>query len=280
MCRLFGFRSDVPDRVHESLVREANSLRVQSHEHKDGWGIASYEGKGSEPQVARGTGAAHSDPEFEHVSSLVSSHAVLAHIRLASVGPINIENAHPFVWGRWTFAHNGTLQRFDDHAATVEALIDPDFRALIRGQTDSERCFYLFLTLLRARCPLEDPPFDVVARTLVETARTVVRITEHRAVMPSSTNFLVTDGRLMLATRRNRTLFYSEKKRRQDGCISDAPRPGVRLRQFVVASEALETENHWHELPEDAVCGVDDELRFWRWSFDELAPAPRVQPAG
>ncbi len=268
MCRLFGFRSDVPERVHESLVREANSLRVQSHEHKDGWGIASYK-HGPEPEVARGTGPAHADPEFERVSNITSSHAVIAHVRLASVGPINIENAHPFVWGRWTFAHNGTLQRFDQHAQTVEALIDEDLRKLIRGETDSERCFYLFLSRLRARCDVEAPPFEEVARALVDTARTVVEITEQRALKPSSTNFLVTDGRLMLATRRHRTLFYSEKKRRLLG-QSAGPRVGERLRQFVVASEILEGETDWHELPENAVCGVDEQMRFWRWGFDEL----------
>src|SRR5690349_5110473 len=105
MCRLFGFLSSVPERVHASLVSEKNSLLAQSREHKDGWGIASYDGS-LVPAVAHGLGAAHSDPEFERVSSLVSSHAVLAHVRLASVGGIHLNNAHPFVYERWAFAHN------------------------------------------------------------------------------------------------------------------------------------------------------------------------------
>jgi predicted glutamine amidotransferase len=268
MCRLYGFRSDVPERVHQSLVREANSLRVQSHEHKDGWGIASYQ-DGPFPQVARGTGAAHADPEFERVSALVSSHAVLAHVRLASVGPVGMQNAHPFVYGPWAFAHNGTLQRFDRHVATLDALIDPDLRALIRGETDSERCFYLFLTLLRTRGSLERPDFLDVARTLVQTARAVVRITEVGATKPSSTNFMVTDGHLLVAIRRHRTLFYSERKRR--GTRGRPPAPGEQLKQLVVASEMLEGENHWHELPEEWALGVDASLRFYRWPFDELA---------
>src|SRR5687768_4779950 len=133
MCRLFGFRSNTPARVHEALVHEANSLRVQSREHKDGWGIASYNAQYL-PEVARGTGPAHQDPEFDRVSSLVSSHAVIAHVRLASVGPVKLENAHPFTYGAWTFAHNGTLQRFEQHREAIEALIDPDLRALISGE--------------------------------------------------------------------------------------------------------------------------------------------------
>src|ERR687888_24333 len=130
MCRLFGFRSNIPARVHEDLVCEKNSLRAQSVEHKDGWGIASYVDSAL-PEVAHGVGPAHLDPEFERVSNLLSSRAVIAHVRLAS-----------------------------------EARVDPDFRALFRGETDSERCFYLFLTLLRRRGGLESPPLEDVARAL------------------------------------------------------------------------------------------------------------------
>ena len=271
MCRLFGFRSNVPARVHRALVHEANSLRVQSREHKDGWGIASY-ADGLFPQVARGCGPAHSDPEFERVSSLVSSHAVIAHVRLASVGAVNVENAHPFAYRCWTFAHNGTLQRFADHRAELEALIDPDFREQIVGETDSERCFYLFLTQLRRQSTLEKPPLDEVARALVLTARLAVRITEVGATKPSSTNFLVTDGRLLVATRRYRTLFFTA--RRSDAVHTHCtPDDGERVGQILIASEKLDVETtQWCEVPEDAAIGVDHDLTFRSWSFDQLAP--------
>ena len=99
MCRLFGFRSAASERVHDALVLERNSLRHQSLEHPDGWGIASWE-DGGLPQVARGLGAAHLDPEFERVSSAVKARTVLAHLRLASVGSVKLDNAHPFTHGR------------------------------------------------------------------------------------------------------------------------------------------------------------------------------------
>ena len=111
MCRLFGFRSLQRAAVHGSLVTERNSLREQSRKHKDGWGIASYVRDGP-PEVAHGLGPAHQDPEFERVSGLLSASTVLAHIRLATVGAVTRENAHPFVSGRWAFAHNGTLCGF------------------------------------------------------------------------------------------------------------------------------------------------------------------------
>lgn len=270
MCRLFGFRSNIPARVHEALVREKNSLRAQSVEHKDGWGIASYL-DGAAPAVAHGVGAAHLDPEFERVSDLVSSHAVIAHVRLASVGPVGLQNSHPFVWRNWTFAHNGTLQRFDVHRAEVESLIDEDFRTLFRGETDSERCFYLFLSILRRRGGLESPALEDVAQALARTARLAVKITEVGATKPSSTNFIVTDGRLLSATRRHRTLFYSERARVEE-CPTAAACEGRQLQQFVVASERIDADTHWYEVPEEHVIGVDPSITFRQWSFGELAP--------
>jgi len=74
MCRLFGFRSNTAAWVHRSLLTEKNSLRTQSIEHPDGWGIAYYRDR-MVPEVAHGVGPAHSDPEFERVSNLLSSHA-------------------------------------------------------------------------------------------------------------------------------------------------------------------------------------------------------------
>lgn len=268
MCRLFGFRSIVPSAVHRSLVLERNSLLAQSREHKDGWGIASYHG-GAVPQVARGLGAAHADPDFERVSSLVSSHTVVAHVRLASVGPVELVNAHPFLHGRWAFVHNGTVKRFAQHQAALEAQLRPDLRALLRGHTDSERCFYLFLTLLEGLCPPPARPgVEHVARALAETMRRVSRVTDAPGLEPSAMNFLATDGDVMVATRRGRTLFFSDG----GGRAGAPPPPGTRLEQLVIASEQLDHEDHWHEVPEDAVVGTDGRLVLAQWRLDDLAP--------
>jgi predicted glutamine amidotransferase len=269
MCRLFGFRSNLPSRVHEALVCEKNSLRTQSVEHKDGWGIASY-ADGELPAVAHGVGPAHLDPEFERVSNLVSSRAVIAHVRLASVGPVGLRNAHPFTHGCWTFAHNGTLQKFDTHRAELEALVDEDFRPQFRGDTDSERCFFLFLSHLRRRGGLDSPSVEDVARALVRTVRMAVKVSEVGATKPSSTNFLVTNGRLLLATRRHRTLFYTERVRVEE-CPVAQPCEGRQLHQIVVASEKLDADTHWYEVPEEHAIAVDSDLTFRQWPFDALA---------
>jgi glutamine amidotransferase len=275
MCRLFGFRSVVPAAVHPALVTEKNSLLIQSRVHKDGWGIAAYGGEPL-PLVAHGVGPAHSDPDFERVSSRVSSHTVVAHVRQASVGAVELRNSHPFLHGRWSFVHNGTLHEFGRHRAAVEALISPVFRPHIKGTTDTERCFYIFMSRLAARHAIDrQVPVEGVARALAETMTLVSSITDD-AQGRSAMNFLVTDGEVMVATRRNRTLFISTGPKR-DRAVG-MPTPGAQVEQLIVASESLCGGPYWVPVEEEDVIGVDARLVFHRWRVPELAGTDLFPP--
>src|SRR5436305_5558911 len=153
MCRLFGCRSRAVDAVSHELFHGANALRVQSREHPDGWGVGWYED--GTPHVVRSLTPAHGDADFEKLSQFVSAQTVVAHVRKASVGRVAEENTHPFQRGNWLFAHNGTLPDFAEHQAALEAEIAPALREKLRGETDSERCFLLFLTRLMRRCEID-----------------------------------------------------------------------------------------------------------------------------
>jgi len=152
MCRLFGQLSDAHRTAREPLCSAENALRTQSHLHPHGWGIAWYGAGG--PRVRRGVMAAHADLDFVRAGRSARSRIVLAHVRDASVGRIALENTHPFVEGPWVFAHNGTVARYKRSRAVREALlaaISPARRRALRGETDSERCFQLFLSRLDLR---------------------------------------------------------------------------------------------------------------------------------
>jgi glutamine amidotransferase len=206
------------------------------------------------------------------VSSLVSSHTVVAHVRQASVGAVELRNSHPFLFGRWSFVHNGTLKNFDQHRQSVESLIRPDLRTNIRGTTDSERCFHLFLTRLSARCTLDSTArLEDVARALAETMGMVASITDEPGKDRSAMNFLVTNGEVMVATRRNRTLFMSDGSRATSCKESKPLQHGAQLNQLLIASEVL-CGNHtgWSEISEEEVVGVDGGLVLHRWRLSEF----------
>jgi predicted glutamine amidotransferase len=273
MCRLYGFRSSAHESVHAPLVAERNSLRRQSIEHPDGWGIGAYV-KGTLPELAHGLGPAHLDPEFERVSGLLQARAVIAHIRLASVGEVSPRNAHPFVYGRWTFCHNGTVNNFENARGLLEHEISQKFRKRLQGTTDSERCFAMFLTRLFSKTK-EDAaaPVELVAWALADTMHTVAELTDKYGPTPSALNFLATDGELMVATRRGRTLWMSSEVE-SDRPLKDWPKANQRLHAFQVASEELGGTDAWLEVPTEGVVGVDSAVRFFAATVPALLKTP------
>lgn len=243
MCRLFGQHAPPDLDRTEALCTGANALGIQSHRHPHGWGIGWY--VGGIPRVRRGILPAHADGAFARAARAARSRVVVAHVRDASVGPVAAENTHPFRWGRWLFAHNGTVARWRTVRGVREAItaaIDPALRRHLRGETDSERCFLLFLTLLAARGPVEGASLLAVRRALAETTALVARVADGPE-QTSSLNFLVSDGRLLAASRRGRTLHL-------------ATLAGPH-RSLVVASEPIGA-GRWEEIPEGGFVGTAD----------------------
>jgi len=250
MCRLFGQHAHPGFDPCEPLCTAERSLRFQSHVHPHGWGIGWW--RDGAPHVEKGLLPAHSDDGFVAAARGARSTVVIAHVRDASIGPIAPENTHPFAHGRWLFAHNGTISRFKRSGrvrAAILAEIDPDLRPLVRGETDSERCFYLFLSRLRARSPLDGASLAQVRRALAETSAAVAALADGGAAKPSSMNFLVSDGRVLACCRRGRSLHLS---------VDAGPRHA-----FVVASEAI-GRGAWEEVPEGGFAGTEDGVRAER----------------
>ncbi|GEJ57183.1 class II glutamine amidotransferase [Anaeromyxobacter diazotrophicus] len=248
MCRLFAQHADPLHLPHEPLCVAHNALRVQSHRHRHGWGIGWYDASGV--QLRRGVMPAHADEAFAAAAREARSEIVLAHVRDASVGEVVEENTHPFSHGRWLFAHNGTVSRFRRAPAVrraLEAEIDPRYRALLAGDTDSERCFFLFLTLLDAHLGAgAAPDLEDVRRALSATVETVARLADRRPARPSSLNLLVTNGEVLAVCRRGRTLHVAPH-------IATS---GV----FAIASEPIGA-GPWREVPEGGFVGIDPDHR-------------------
>lgn len=131
MCQLLGLNGATP----ADIVFSFTGFATRAVEHKDGFGIAFFEGPGVRCFVDHHS--ARESPVAEMVKRYpIRSRHIVAHIRKATQGRVALENTHPFVrelWGRyWVFAHNGDLKGFEPklHAA---------FRPV--GDTDSERAF-------------------------------------------------------------------------------------------------------------------------------------------
>jgi predicted glutamine amidotransferase len=271
MCRIFACRSHHPSGAEGELLAADNALRCQSTEHPDGWGLAWY--RGSEPEVVRSLAAAHADEEFARVCREVRSPTIVAHVRKASVGEIAMENTHPFRRGRWIFVHNGTVPEWQTARPLIEEQIDPSLRTALQGETDSERCFALFYTLLAKRCDPEAAPFEHAVAALRETVRIVREASEPSPEGKAATTFLLTDGRLLLACRRGRSLHLHAPPPDEAGKVAwvalSSENPGrhkLPPRRFepVDGEQQRDHSVAWQAVDEDAWVGVDGGLVLHR----------------
>ncbi|MEP7058796.1 MAG: class II glutamine amidotransferase [Caldimonas sp.] len=180
MCQLLGMNANTPTDVMFSFT----GFATRAEEHKDGFGIAFFEGPGVRLLVD--AQSARTSPVAEMVRRFpIKSDNIVAHIRKATQGRVALENTHPFVrelWGRyWIFAHNGNLEGFAPrlHGA---------FRPV--GQTDSERAFcWLMQELAKAHASV--PPVRELTATLAELAPV--------AAAHGSFNFMLSNGEALWA---------------------------------------------------------------------------------
>lgn len=185
MCQLLGMNCNVPTDICFSFAG-FHQRGGRTDEHRDGWGIAFYEGPGC--RVYLDTKPAAESPVARLVREYpIRSLNVIAHIRKATVGGIALENTHPFMremWGRyWSFAHNGTV------GALPPLARDSRYRPV--GDTDSEQAFCLMLEQLRLRFQ-DGPPDD---RSLYDAVAAVAG----ELGSAGTFNFLLSNGEVLFA---------------------------------------------------------------------------------
>ena len=233
MCQLLGMNANTPTDVMFSFA----GLATRAEEHKDGFGIAFFEDRGLRHFIDR-EGARHS-PVAEMVKRYpIRSDNVIAHIRKATVGPVALQNCHPFVrelWGRyWVFAHNGDLKNFAPrlHGA---------FRPV--GETDSELAFcWLMQELAKAHASV--PSIEELTHTLREL---LPRPAAHGTfnVLLSNGQALWAHGSTQLFSLQRRHPFGAAQLADEDLSVDFAALTTPQDRVALVATQPLTSGEDW-----------------------------------
>lgn len=189
MCELLGMSSDVPATLSLSLMKLAEHGGF-SGPHRDGWGVAYYEG--SDVRLLKEAEAAADSELVRFVRNHnLRSHIVVAHVRRATMGERAYRNTQPFareLAGRMhLFAHNGWLAGIFDSA---------DFRSerfFPFGETDSEQAFCVLLERMTElwRGPGEVPSIEARFSMVSGFAQDLARL--------GPANFLYSDGDTLFA---------------------------------------------------------------------------------
>src|SRR5512141_1610918 len=146
MARLIGLIGNRADLAVRVLASEERALQVSS-KHAGGalgWGIGFYQG--GEVLMRRRPVDDHATVDVATVAGDVRADVLVGHVRSATVGSLRTENTHPFRYRQWLFAQTGTLPSFDAIGDRLLRSVPEFLRSSIRGETDAEILFYVFLS--------------------------------------------------------------------------------------------------------------------------------------
>jgi len=187
MCRLFlwlhltdrhsDHHNDSLERLLMYFLKQSDHIRKHTpgiqnkHDHSthtDGFGFAWF--RKSRWSTYRNPLLYSRVPDLPELLQHVSrENLVLGHIRRATEPTIaSVENTHPFYYRNHVFIHNGEIHGFPEKREVVIREIAADLRTALKGQTDSEAVFYLFLTYLRE---LAGPKNEILPKAFVRTVQ-------------------------------------------------------------------------------------------------------------
>lgn len=158
----------------------------------DGFGIAWQGREDTIGQFHQITPAWDSD-NLHSLAEQIETNALLAHVRAAPGGTIAEDNCHPFVHDGWMFQHNGGIGGFDALKRDLTMDVAPELYPYIKGNTDTETCFYLALTYGLAKDPVNA---FLKLNERIERARA-----ENKVTAPFTATMAASDGQQLVTMR-------------------------------------------------------------------------------
>jgi predicted glutamine amidotransferase len=264
MARLVGFIGNRPDLGSRVVELEGRSLNVRRKGSvAPGWGVGFYQG--GEILLKRRPIDDRAEISLVDLTKDVRADALLAHVRLATVGAPRTENTHPFRYRQWLFANTGTIESFSRlRSRLAESL--PQFLARdVRGETDSELLFHLFLSFLHDAGQLDRPAVDAAtARSALGSCVALVdRLCAEEGFGPTALNMLVTNPEYLLAVhagaRMGYRVFHGQRDLERmfgDGGLGRMRIPDYAASRLTLVASDFEDDqipDGWTAVPERAI---------------------------
>ena len=209
MARLVGFIGNRPDLGARAIELEERALTVRRREGViPGWGVGFYQGG----EILLKRRPIDDRPEISLVDMIkdVRADILVAHVRAATVGSLRTENTHPFRYRQWLFAHTGTVEGFARLRNQLSDSLPQFLQRDVRGETDSELLFHLFLSFLHDSGQLDRPNVDAAsARTALRSSIALVdRLCAEEGAGPSAMNIVVTNPEYLLVAHGGTPMAY------------------------------------------------------------------------
>jgi len=191
-----------------ALVRQSYMPKMLNMLNLAGFGLRAWDPGSHQPEKPFFYGSPSLpvfDRNLKNLAEKVRAGCVLAHVRgvaYSAAVEISLQNVHPFQFDGvpWALAHNGDLAGMEALKPRLAPHIQPRFLAGIRGTTDSEWIYALFMSQLSdpRAAAAEDQAFQALSRTLeiLRQARADAGVSVSSAV-----NLFIANGRQLVALR-------------------------------------------------------------------------------
>ena len=191
-----------------ALVRQSYMPKMLNLLNLAGFGLRAWDPSSHAPEQPFFYGSSSLpvfDRNLKNLAEKVRAACVLGHVRgvaYSTAVDISLQNVHPFQFDGlpWALAHNGDLAGIQELKPLLAQEIRPQYIGRIRGTTDSEWIYALFVSQLRdpAAPAAESEVFAALERTLaiIRRAREQLGIAQS-----SSVNLFIANGSQLAALR-------------------------------------------------------------------------------
>jgi glutamine amidotransferase len=208
MARLFGLLGNRADLAGRVLAFETDALKVHARGQALGWGVGFYQA--GEVLMRRRPIDDREEIDLAKQCADVRGDVVLGHVRSATVGTLRTENTHPFRYRQWLFAQTGTVAQFDAIRDRLIASVPEFLRGGIRGETDAEILFHVYLSFLHDAGRLNDLVVEpaAVREALRSSLQVIDGMTAEVGGQPGAINLMITNGEYLVAAHRATKMAY------------------------------------------------------------------------
>ncbi len=275
MARMFGFIGNRADLGARVLALHADVLKIPvlAADGPMGWGMGFYQA--GEVLLRRRPIDEREIIDLTPVVEGIRTDILIGHVRKPTVGGLRTENTHPFRYRQWLFAQTGTIGGFSMLRDRLLQSLPEFLRRNVRGDTDSELFFYLFLSFLHDAGHLADGQVapEHIRAALRASISLVDRLSAEEGYPRNTGDLLVTNGEFLVGMHRGEEqMAYRVLNGRHDveGLLGDdgmqqARIPNVDTTHFSIVASGLERiPKGWKTIAERAFFAMNrtDEPSF------------------
>ena len=231
-----------------------------------GWGLAYYEN--DQPLTRRVPRKVPGPLAFGHLVKSLRSGVVLGQLRADASGTTPFDNTPPFRFRNWTFVFTGKLPEREGLRAQLLESVPSFIRRNIKGESDVELLFHVYLSFLNDTGRLDDPRIQaaVAGRALASAIAFANSVT---SFADDGYCCIASNGSLVLASHSKLPLYLQRKSSYEPVELIPDERPidYSHLRAIGIVGAAPVSAPGWETVAENAILVANRALDL------ELLPA-------